>query len=155
MVIGPPLAIWRLNNGITDPLLPRTFPKRVAEKLVTSLVLLCTIISHIRFVAPMTLVGLTALSVLTMMNRFTPYFSQASTTFKVPNTLFLTDSITFRSINGTCLCAAAWRTMSGVCSLKILSTWPLSHMLAISILRFSPSPYLILSSCWTSYAPFS
>ena len=29
-VTGPPLAIWRLNNGITDPALPSTFPKRVA-----------------------------------------------------------------------------------------------------------------------------
>ena len=33
-VIGPPLAIWRLNSGITEPLLPSTFPKRVAEKEV-------------------------------------------------------------------------------------------------------------------------
>ena len=36
------------------------------------LALLSTIISQRRFVAPMTLVGLTALSVLIMINRFTP-----------------------------------------------------------------------------------
>ena len=69
-VTGPPFAIWRLNSGITDPALLRTLPKRVALYFTFPWVLaLWTIISHIRFVVPMTLVGLTALSVDTIMKR--------------------------------------------------------------------------------------
>jgi hypothetical protein len=29
-VTGPPFSICSINSGITDPLLPRTFPKRTA-----------------------------------------------------------------------------------------------------------------------------
>ena len=101
-VTGPPFAICLLNNGITEPLEPKTFPNLVAEKFVL-LFLLCTIISHIRFVAPITFVGLTALSVEIIVNFSTPYFSETSTIFNVPNTLFLTDSQQLCSISGTCL----------------------------------------------------
>ncbi|MPM79080.1 hypothetical protein SDC9_126111 [bioreactor metagenome] len=53
-----------LNKGITDPFEFRTLPKRTAAKVVTPLFLkACTINSTILFVAPITLVGLTALSV--------------------------------------------------------------------------------------------
>ena len=87
-VTGPPLAIWRLNNGITDPALPSTFPKRVALYFTFPCVLaLWTIISHILLVAPITFVGLTALSVDTIIKRSAPNSSQSSTRFCVPNTL--------------------------------------------------------------------
>ena len=77
-----------VNNGITDPALPSTFPNLVALYFTFPCVLaLCTIISHILFVAPITLVGLTALSVDTIMKRSAPYSSQSSTRFCVPNTL--------------------------------------------------------------------
>ena len=34
IVIGPPLAIWDLKVGTTDPLESRTLPKRVDKKTV-------------------------------------------------------------------------------------------------------------------------
>ena len=114
-VTGPPAAICRLNSGMTEPLLPSTLPKRVALKLVLlPPARLSTIISHMRLVAPITLVGLTALSVEIIVNFFTPCFSEISTMFSVPNTLFLTASQQLCSISGTCLCAAACSTMSGL-----------------------------------------
>ncbi len=64
-VTGPPYSICFLNIGITEPLDPKTLPNRVIMKLVrlpgvNDLDL--TIISHILFEAPITLVGFTALS---------------------------------------------------------------------------------------------
>ena len=113
-VTGPPSLICLLNNGTTDPLLPKTFPKRTATYSVSlSLSFACIIISHILLVAPITFVGLTALSVEIKMNRFVLYLSHAFTRLYVPNTLFLTASEGLFSINGTCLCAAAWKTTSG------------------------------------------
>ena len=107
-VTGPPLAICRLNSGITEPAEPKTFPNRVALYTVFPQVLaLPTIISHIRLVAPITLVGFTALSVETIINRSTRYSSHSSTTLRVPNTLLCTASTQFFSISGTCLWAAA------------------------------------------------
>ena len=111
-VTGPPFAICLLNSGITEPAEPRTFPNRVALYLTFPCVLaLCTSISHIRFVAPITFVGLTALSVDTIMKRSVPYSSQQSITFFVPKTLFCTASTQLCSISGTCLCAAALITI--------------------------------------------
>ena len=93
-----------LNNGMTDPALPSTFPNRVALYFTFPWVLaLCTIISHIRFVAPITLVGFTALSVDTIIKRSAPYSSQSSTRFWVPNTLLKIASTQLCSIRGTCL----------------------------------------------------
>ena len=87
-VTGPPLAICLLNNGITEPALPKTFPKRVALYFTCPYILAdCTIISHIRLVAPITFVGFTALSVETIIKRCALYFSQSSIKFFVPNTL--------------------------------------------------------------------
>jgi hypothetical protein len=37
MVIGPPSAICLVNKGTTDPLDPKTLPKRVVINLVDSL----------------------------------------------------------------------------------------------------------------------
>ena len=68
------------QSGMTDPALPSTFPNRVALYFTFPWVLaLCTIISHILFVAPITLVGFTALSVDTIMKRSAPYSSHSST----------------------------------------------------------------------------
>ena len=114
IVTGPPAAICFLKSGMTDPADPRTFPNLV-ELYFTfpSTLALWTSISHILFVAPMTLVGLTALSVETIMKRSAPYFSQQSMTFLQPNTLFSMASMQLCSISGTCLCAAALMTICG------------------------------------------
>ena len=71
-VIGPPLAIWLLKSGITEPLEPRTLPNLTAAKLVLLSVLHWIIISPIRLDAPMIFVGFTALSVEIIMNFSTP-----------------------------------------------------------------------------------
>ena len=79
-VTGPPEAIWRLNRGITLPLLPSTLPKRTATKSVSVdfRFIICTTISQSRLLAPMMLVGLTALSVEISTNFFTPYLAAAT-----------------------------------------------------------------------------
>ena len=107
-VTGPPASICFLNSGMTEPLLPSTLPKRTATKSVCERSLYdWIIISQILLVAPMTLVGLTALSVEIITNLPTPYLSAIFATFHVPTTLFLTASFGLSSISGTCLCAAA------------------------------------------------
>ena len=80
----------------------------------------CTYNSATRFVAPITLVGFTALSVLTSTNAATPIVADASATIFVPKTLFLMASHGFASIIGTCLCAAQWKTTCGRSASK---TW--------------------------------
>ena len=78
MVIGPPAAICSRNFGTTLPLLPRTLPKRTMTKLVpNSSWSPWMTISARRLLAPMTLVGLTALSVETSTNLGTPAAWQA------------------------------------------------------------------------------
>ena len=64
----------------------------------------------------MMLVGFTALSVLMSTNRRAPYFRAANAVLYVPSTLFLMASLGLSSISGTCLCAAAWNTTSGLYS---------------------------------------
>ncbi len=66
-----------------------------------------------RFVAPMTLVGLTALSVLIWTIAETPVARQASATLREPMTLVSTPSTGLASTIGTCFSAAAWKTSSG------------------------------------------
>ena len=62
-VTGPPLAICSRNLGMTLPLEPSTLPKRTSTMgRVAMLCWYCRIISASRLVAPMTLVGFTALS---------------------------------------------------------------------------------------------
>ena len=60
-------------------------------------------ISAIRLLAPMILVGLTALSVEIITNRFTPYLTAISAIFLVPITFARTASLGWDSISGTCL----------------------------------------------------
>ena len=59
---------------------------------------LCTYISASRLVAPITLLGFTALSVEIMMNFFTPYFNAVSAMMLVPRTLVRTASHGYFSI---------------------------------------------------------
>ena len=114
-VTGPPFSICFLNSGITEPLLPSTLPNRTATNSVLEWrFIICTTISHILLEAPMMLVGLTALSVEIRTNRSVPYLSAAFAVLYVPNTLFLIASFGLSSINGTCLCAAAWYTILGL-----------------------------------------
>ena len=70
MVIGPPELICCWNKGITEPEEPSTFPKRTMAKRVCFCLSVhlawespCVINSAIRLVAPMILLGRTALSV--------------------------------------------------------------------------------------------
>ena len=89
-VTGPPSDICFLNKGITEPLLPNTFPNLTATNSVLLFLFnACTIISHKRLVAPITLVGFTALSVDIKTNFSTLYLSEHSPKFNVPQTLFL------------------------------------------------------------------
>ena len=105
-VTGPPLAICSLNLGITLPLEPSTLPKRTAMKRVPGACCAqCdTTISAARLVAPITLVGFTALSVEISTKRCTPCSAAAWATRKVPSVLLRTaiQALSF-SISGTCL----------------------------------------------------
>ena len=62
-VTGPPAAICLRKVGITEPSLPSTFPNLTAMNRVDVSVTLLMRRSPRRFVAPMTFVGRTALSV--------------------------------------------------------------------------------------------
>src|SRR5690554_5743055 len=101
-------SIWRLKSGITDPLLPSTFPNRVVMNFVLDASLFdCAYISATRLDAPITLVGFTALSVEIRTKVSTLYFTLKSTMVLLPNTLVRIASLGFNSINRTCLYAAA------------------------------------------------
>ena len=72
-VTGPPRAICFWNSGTTLPRLPRTFPNRTQENFVALRAAMSwMMISPIFLVAPMTLVGLTALSEEMKMKLSTP-----------------------------------------------------------------------------------
>ena len=92
-VKGPPCSICFLNNGITEPLEPNTLPKRVVMNLV--LLSFCRQLIYIsakRLVAPITLVGFTALSVDINTNFLTLYREEISASILVPFTFILIDS---------------------------------------------------------------
>ena len=81
-VIGPPSLICLRNKGTTEPEEPSTLPKRTMQKRVRcSLPLVCakpcSTSSAIRLVAPITLVGRTALSVEINTKVSTPAFTAA------------------------------------------------------------------------------
>ena len=74
----------------------------------------------------MTLVGFTALSVETWTTARAPKASAASATLREPSTLVATPSVGLRSTIGTCLSAAAWKTISGrsaanTCEIRVRS----------------------------------
>ena len=103
-VTGPPARICSLNKGTTEPLEPNTLPKRTMQKHVLLLAAkACNTISANRLVAPITLVGLTALSVLIKTKLAVPYFCAARAKLRVPSTLFCSPSAGLCSTKGTCL----------------------------------------------------
>ena len=89
-VSGPPAAnCWR-NKGTTLPLEPNTLPKRTMVKQVhvAFCANACKTSSAMRLLAPMMLVGRTALSVEINTKRRTPLANAACAVLRVPNTLF-------------------------------------------------------------------
>ena len=94
-------------------------------------------------VAPITLMGLTALSVLIMITFFTFISRAAFRTFCVPRTLVLTASNGLYSQRETCFKAPAWKTMS-TCS-KALFKRSLSRISPMNVRIFSE-----FSSCSNS-----
>jgi hypothetical protein len=85
IVTGPPSAICRRNVGTTLPRLPSTFPKRTETyPLFRRSAASWTTCSATRLVAPITLVGRTALSVEMSTKCCTSYASHRFTTFCVP-----------------------------------------------------------------------
>ena len=89
-VTGPPRSICSRKSGITLPLLSSTLPnrtvrKRVAERAASSR----TASSAMRFDAPITHAGSTALSVETSTKVETPARTAASPRQRVPSTLVL------------------------------------------------------------------
>ena len=88
-VTGPPSAIWRSNSGETEPLEPSTLPKRTSEKRVPGAVGAKAWMksSAARLVAPITLVGFTALSVEMKVKAFTPSSAAMVAQRRAPSTL--------------------------------------------------------------------
>ncbi len=64
-------------------------------------------------IAPLTRELTSGDTVEIITNRFTSEFNAASTTLRVPITLFVIASSILISIRGTCLCAAAWKINCG------------------------------------------
>ena len=123
-VTGPPRRICSVKYGTTDPLDPSTLPNRTILKRVWRFGIprsfesasserasesesACKHFSANRLLAPITLVGRTALSVEISTNDATPHLRAACAARNVPRTLTLTPSISFASTIGTCLYAAA------------------------------------------------
>ncbi|MNV99944.1 hypothetical protein D3C71_1953780 [compost metagenome] len=85
-------------------------PNRTMEKRVTGwpeatwvCAMACSTISARRLLAPITLVGRTALSVLTSTKSLTPHSAATRAVIIVPRVLFLTPSAGLCSTIGTCL----------------------------------------------------
>ena len=113
-VTGPPAAICSRKSGTTEPAESSTLPNRTTEKRVAELSSIFWITSSpSRLVAPMTLVGRTALSVDMKTKRATPMLSATRARLCVPSTFVFTASPGALSISGTCLRAAAWKTSLG------------------------------------------
>ena len=127
---GPPRSICLRKIGITLPDEFRTLPKRTATKRVATS-RRCpndsTTHSQSAFDCPITVFGLTALSVEMKTKRSTPNSAASSTRIRVPTMLLRTDSSGCVSSIATCLYAAAWNTTVGLVLLEHLSP----HRLAI------------------------
>ena len=128
-VIGPPAAICSMNSGMTLPDEPMTLPKRtICAFMLDSAATSRSRISAARLLAPITLVGLMALSVEMKTNRSTPRPMQSSATMRVASALLRRYSAGFSSPSGTCLCAAEWRTICGFSPASSASTASVSRM---------------------------
>src|SRR5690554_7549103 len=105
--MGPPRWICSRKIGTTLPLEPSTLPKRTEQNLVCApsgdwrRASESTYSSVIRLVAPITEVGLTALSVEISTNAETLLSQARSATVWVPTTLLCTASAGFFFIMGT------------------------------------------------------
>src|ERR1700675_4791026 len=88
-VTGPPALICSLNSGTTEPDEASTLPNRTMQNrvLLPRRCKPCNTISANRLVAPMTLVGLTALSVDTNTKVSTSASCAASAAYQVEITL--------------------------------------------------------------------
>ena len=105
-VTGPPFSICLRKVGITLPDEFSTLPKRTATKRVGTSRRCPSdsmIHSHNAFDWPITVFGLTALSVEISTKRSTSKSAASSATIFVATTLFRTDSSGCVSISGTCL----------------------------------------------------
>ena len=93
-VTGPPRSICDLKIGTTEPAEPSTLPNRTAaNRVLPPLVCWAWITASARrLVAPITLVGSTALSVEISTIWAAPQSRAASVTFQVPITLVSTPS---------------------------------------------------------------
>src|SRR5258708_4898498 len=107
---------------MTLPLDPSTFPNRTDTQRIPFAGREETISSPSLLVAPMILVGLTALSDEISTKFLQPVFSAKSNSATKPSTLFFTASCTFHSIIGTCLYAAAWNMINGLYSVSTFLT---------------------------------
>src|SRR5215470_1559410 len=106
-VTGPPISIWDLNLGTTEPLEARTLPNRTemnrvlacapVEYRANSASRAWQYISANRLVAPSTDTGSIALSVEIITIADAPASTAASATLTEPNTLVLTPSSQFCS----------------------------------------------------------
>src|ERR1043166_2720981 len=113
---GRPPGGRGVKTGPPDPAEPSTLPKRTVTKRVppawtgrraSARSSAWQKLSARRLVAPMTLAGLTALSVEIITKSPTPWARAASATLRVPTTLLSTPSIGFASTLGTCFSPAA------------------------------------------------
>src|SRR5258706_14838673 len=111
-VTGPPRSIWDEKIGTTEPAEPRTLPNRTTEKRGPSPVVCSDWISDSasRLVAPITLVGSTALSVEISTIWAARQAFEASATFQVPIRLVSTPSQGGAPTTGTALTGARWNT---------------------------------------------
>ena len=119
-VSGPPRASWRWNSGTTRAGAAEHVAEphgdaahaacRAARAAISSA---WQYISASRLEAPMTLVGLTALSVEISTIASAPAARAASATWRVPAALVSSPSSGLASTIGTCFSAAAWNTSSG------------------------------------------
>ncbi len=118
-VSGPPRSNWRWNSGTTEPVLPSTLPNRTVMQRMprplprAAMSSAWQYISASRFDAPITEVGLTALSVEISTIACAPTPRAASATWRVPATFVCRPSSGLASTIGTCFSAAAWNTSSG------------------------------------------
>ena len=154
-MIGPPLDICSRNRGITDPEEFITLPNLTIDNLEFWFISLrtCTAISAILLDAPITFVGLTALSVEINTNDLTFAFNASFASLYVPIKLFSTDlEILFLSCtSGTCLNAAAWYMVSMACSEKILFKWIESNIFPNTGITWVENPLLDLIIFTSSY----
>ena len=139
---------------MTLPRLPRTLPNRTAQNTHCPSGTERTICSANHLDAPITLAGLTALSVEISTNRSTPVARAASARFAVPMTLVRRASSGWSSRMSTCLWAAAWNTTSGRCRMNTERTRSWSRMSARAIWASLPGGSSVIRS-WRCVSSWS